>query len=487
MLKNQKDQIQFEQLKTLEDKFEYAKSMHLVAKFEEGLSYFRILKSEYEALKRYDKVLDCLGWICQNLANLGRVEELYKYLPEYKSICNDYGTELNNLKLYSYLAFTSASIGDEDSAIEYYLEVINLAKKLKDKKRYIFGLINLQTVYILTKDFPHAYDISLEVQATFEKDPDLKTTMSEAAYYLNLVTIKLEWNELDCIEHLLQSFEDIPKINHHQRELMYYHCLKGQYYNKLSRYYDAINELEKAYSFIKKTKEEPFLTIILENLIKAYENIGNYKEALHYSKKFNDKLMNQQKKRIKKETIKVIKEIDLESMKQLVYVDTLTSIPNRRSLDKFGGNLVDDASRMGLDIHCAIIDIDHFKFINDRFGHIIGDLAIQQLATIIKNTLPENTVFARFAGDEFVILFEQLTEAENYFQQLFSKITNFEFQTDEVCVKLTISMGVASLSDCNVKELKILLDLADQALYQSKQNGRNYLSFYSNNRSLMKV
>ncbi|MCH7321549.1 GGDEF domain-containing protein [Solibacillus sp. MA9] len=478
MLIQQQKKLEFNKFESLEEKFEYAKSMHLVAKFEEGLSYFRILKTEYEAIKRYDRVIDCLGWICQNLANLGRVEELYNYLPEYKSICKEHGTELNQLKLSTYLAFISTSIGDEKSAIEYYQEAIAIAKKLNDTKRYVISLINLQGVYLLIKDFEQANAIALEVKKQFVHEPSIKTTMSEAAYYLNLMTIQLEWQQLQTIEPLFHAFEAIANIEKYNREQMYYQCVKGRYYIQLQRYSDAITELENAYAFIVQTKEEPFLTIILENLVQAHEISGNYQEALYYAKKFNEKLLDQHKKHVTNETIKVIKEIDLDNMKQLVYIDGLTSIPNRRYLEKFGAKLIDEAAH---NVHCAIIDIDHFKKINDRFGHIVGDLAIQQLAQIIQGVLPENFLFARYAGDEFVFLAKQLgKDAETILQQLFASITDFEFQTDDIYVKLTISMGVASLADCEVKELKTLLDLADQALYQSKNTGRNLISFYVN-------
>ncbi|WP_332649895.1 tetratricopeptide repeat-containing diguanylate cyclase [Lysinibacillus sp. 54212] len=479
----QTETIEFDSLQTLDEKFEYAKSMHLIANFEEGLSYFRILKTEYEQVKQYDKVIDCLGWICQNLANMGRVEELYKYLPEYKAYCNEYGTEVNRLKLNTYLAFISASIGAEESAIEYYNEAIFLAKKLNDTKRYLLSLINLQAVYLIMKNFDHANEIAYEVKRIFDRDPRVKTTMSEAAYYLNLITIKLEWNKLDEIEELLHSFEKINEIEKHSREVMYYRCVKGRYFNSLGHYEKAIEELEKAYDYVKKTEEEPFLTIILENLIKSNENVGDYKYALQYANLLNEKLSNQQKKQLRSETIKVIKEIDLDSMKQLVYVDGLTSIPNRRYLEKHGSKLVDDANRKGSNVYCGIIDIDHFKNINDRFGHIIGDLAIQQLAHVVKKALPEKVVFARYAGDEFVFLIEQVEEAEAFFQGLFNQMTNFEFRTEELEVNLTLSMGVASLYDCRDKELKVLLDLADQALYQSKNTGRNLISFYNNQES----
>ncbi|MEO4052001.1 tetratricopeptide repeat-containing diguanylate cyclase [Solibacillus sp. CAU 1738] len=479
MLEQQTETKTFDDLATLDEKFEYAKSMHLVAKFDEGLSYFRILKNEYEAVKRYDKVIDCLGWIIQNLGNLGRGEEVYNYLPEYTSYCNVYGTELNQLQMNSYLAFMSTSIGDEKSAIKYNKIALMIANQLQDTKRYMLISLNLQAVYLLVLDLKRAYEISLEVKTLFEQDPSIMTTMSEAAYYLNYITILLEWQQLEEIESLLQRFKQIPNIDKHNRETMYYECVKGRYYNKLERFEEAVEALEKAYITLEETSEEPYLTIVLENLVKAYESMGNYKEALYYANILNARLINQEKKRVLKETIKVTKQLDFENMKQLVYIDGLTSIHNRRYFEEEGTKLVEEASRTSSNIYCAILDIDHFKKINDRFGHIIGDEAIRKLSQVIKDAQPTpGRIFARYGGDEFVFLFAEIERAEEFFQELFNQITNFEFQTDGISMSITISMGVASLNDCEILSLSKLLDCADQALYHSKTAGRNLISFY---------
>lgn len=478
MLEQQTTAKIFEELTTLDDKFEYAKSMHLVAKFEEGLSYFRILKSEYEAAARYDKVIDCIGWICQNLANLGRVEEVYNYLPEYKSYCNDYGTVLNNLKLNTYLGFISFSIGDEQSAIDYYKEAIAIGKQLQDTKRYTSILLNLQGVYLKLKDLKRAYEITLEVESAFKQHPDIKTTKSQASYYLNFATILLGCKHLDKIPYYLGEFKKIPEIDKHKRELMYYSSIEGRYFNELNKCEEAIEALEKAYFYFEETREEPYFTDVLEALVNAYEKMNNYKMALFYANKLNAKLIDQEKKDILRETIKVKKQLDFESMKQLVFIDGLTAIHNRRYFEKQGEKLIDRVNRTGENIYCAILDIDLFKQINDRFGHLVGDKAIAQLANTIKEALPKDQLFARYGGDEFVFLFTNIERVESFFQELFSSITNFEFKTDDIEMKITISMGVASLHDCDTKTLASLVDKADQALYHSKIAGRNLLSFY---------
>ncbi len=478
MLEQQTPTKIFDELPTLDEKFEYAKSMHLIANFEEGLSYFRILKSEYESIERYDKVIDCLGWICQNLANLGRVEEVYNYLPEYKSYCNDYGTILNNLKLNTYLGFISASIGEGNAAIEYYKEALSIAKQLQDTKRLITISLNLQAAYLLLKDLEQAYEIKLEIESIFKQHPTIKTTKSEATYYLNYATILLECKRLNQIPMILDKVKQIPQIDKHKRESMYIESIKGRYYNELNKYIEAIEVLNNSYDYLEATREEPYFTNILEALVKAYEKTNDYKMALHYANKLNAKLIDQEKKAILRETIKVTKQLDFENMQQLVYIDGLTTIHNRRYFEKEGIKLIEQANRTGENMHCAIIDIDLFKQINDRFGHLVGDQAISQLANTIKDTLPKGQLYARYGGDEFVFLFTNVERVEPFFQELFHRITNFEFKTAEIAMKITISMGVASLNDCQTKSLATLVDIADQALYHSKIAGRNLLSYY---------
>lgn len=127
----------------------------------------------------------------------------------------------------------------------------------------------------------------------------------------------------------------------------------------------------------------------------------------------------------------------------------------------------------------VLFDIDKFKRINDTYGHLAGDHVIQYLATKCQKSVEdETTIVARYGGDEFVVVFKELTplegleRAENLFTLLSSLVVDFE----KIHIPISISMGVAHTQVHDVHTFKKALQAADEALYASKQNGRGRLT-----------
>lgn len=147
--------------------------------------------------------------------------------------------------------------------------------------------------------------------------------------------------------------------------------------------------------------------------------------------------------------------------------DPLTGAFTRRAFYDRVTNL--HARRISL----IIADIDHFKSINDRFGHLVGDTALQQVAkTLMRNCRAEDVV-ARFGGEEFMILMPstELEDAKRAAERLAERLREAPLQVDERIVKITASFGVALVTD--LRNLDSSIDRADAALYRAKRDGRD--------------
>lgn len=174
-----------------------------------------------------------------------------------------------------------------------------------------------------------------------------------------------------------------------------------------------------------------------------------------------------------------------EEIQRLAFYDFLTGLPNRRLLlDRLNLALISCCSRKKMGA-IVFIDMDNFKNLNDVYGHEMGDLLLKQVAERLKLCVRERDTVSRFGGDEFVMLLENLSplklEAKHDIEQICKKIMtslNEDYQLDRLIYHSTPSIGV-TLFDGNKTDTNELLKQADDAMYKSKQSGRNTVNFYN--------
>lgn len=159
--------------------------------------------------------------------------------------------------------------------------------------------------------------------------------------------------------------------------------------------------------------------------------------------------------------------------------DPLTGVFNRRYLDRRLSEEVASARRYGLPLSVLLLDIDHFKQINDRHGHQAGDQVLVTLGEIAVGELRESDILARYGGEEFLVIAPHtpLLGATSVAERLRERIESHDFHlADEPGgirgIRVTASIGVASLGD-GVEDKERLIHAADENLYRAKQEGRN--------------
>jgi diguanylate cyclase (GGDEF)-like protein len=170
-----------------------------------------------------------------------------------------------------------------------------------------------------------------------------------------------------------------------------------------------------------------------------------------------------------------------ERLKQDGLTDPLTGAANRRLFERRLREETERCSRRGEPLACLLADIDHFKAINDRFGHAVGDEALRRIAAAIAGESRAMDLFARYGGEEFVLLLPDtgLEEAQAIAERLRIAVSTIEFDGLE---RLSISVGVACLTpECARPGAgDALLRKADLALYEAKAAGRNCVRYAAN-------
>ncbi len=166
-------------------------------------------------------------------------------------------------------------------------------------------------------------------------------------------------------------------------------------------------------------------------------------------------------------------EAKLQHLSELVREDQLTGSLNRRGLDDVFERETARSDRRGTPLCVALLDLDDFKRLNDTYGHIAGDAALKHLVKIVKDTLRQMDVIARFGGEEFLILLPETTveAASQTMTRLQRELTKHFFLHENEKVLITFSAGVA-LRAPN-EDQATLVKRADKAMYQAKQTGKN--------------
>jgi diguanylate cyclase (GGDEF)-like protein len=166
-------------------------------------------------------------------------------------------------------------------------------------------------------------------------------------------------------------------------------------------------------------------------------------------------------------------------LEQETITDPLLGIFNRRYLDRRLQEEVQRSQRYRLDLALLMVDIDHFKRVNDTWGHQIGDLVLQQLAQLMLNALRQTDIVTRFGGEEFVILLPHTCESDAY--RLAERLRHAVELTPLLMasgsgqhpeLRLTVSIGCTCLLP-DVDDAHSFLERCDQTMYQAKQEGRN--------------
>jgi diguanylate cyclase (GGDEF)-like protein len=159
---------------------------------------------------------------------------------------------------------------------------------------------------------------------------------------------------------------------------------------------------------------------------------------------------------------------------QLANLDSLTGLPNRRRTGDLAAAALVRAEESGQPLTAALIDLDHFKIINDRCGHAGGDRVLREFAQISREALRESDTFGRWGGEEFLLLMPNTTldVALSVVERLRARALTIKLPTHDADLRVSLSAGLAT-NESDVKSLDGLVARADAALYRAKHEGRN--------------
>lgn len=177
--------------------------------------------------------------------------------------------------------------------------------------------------------------------------------------------------------------------------------------------------------------------------------------------------------------IEVVAESSEHDLEQLAVTDALTDLPNRRFFDLAFKQEIAKSLRRNDELVLAILDIDHFKKVNDSYGHDVGDAVLRWVSHLLRQSTRAGNVIARIGGEEFALLFPGTTlhEAKEATERMRLAIEAMPYTHQDFQLDITISIGLAKVGAAG--EVGRAFKLADEALYAAKRMGRNRVVFES--------
>lgn len=366
-----------------------------------------------------------------------------------------------------------AEVGDERGVTFAHL---NLGVLARAAKRYADAIHHLEVALTYNDILVHpslealircAYLPSLEAMGYSQKVTQQEKLLQKLLKRINSpedrIEIMLTLTRNSSPEYVIEKFTDIVT----EIKLMGEHNFLPRIYHQLSQAHESLENHKKALEYLRlavsfdDAKNETARKMQVETL-EVLQRIKTWQKIAEREKEKSNKLQ------------KLIEELRTSHARiaQMVKTDSLTGLYNRHHLFERGDEQIRHANS-NTPLGVAMIDIDHFKKINDTYGHLCGDMVLQIIATIIREFCDYDDVPCRYGGEEFVLLrtgvnSQQLAQTS---QQLLERVRTYPWQQTAEGLSVTMSIGVAHATSEHTFEA--LLHDADQRMYVAKNTGRN--------------
>jgi len=240
-----------------------------------------------------------------------------------------------------------------------------------------------------------------------------------------------------------------------------------------------MNGVEVCQRVIEENPENPPYIVLLTSRSRSEDIVeGLSKGANDYLSKPFDTAELQVRLQVGKRMVEMQDKLNetLEELKELASHDSLTGLLNRRAIMDSLPKEIKRMERQEQVLCIGMCDIDHFKKINDTYGHLVGDEVLKEVTKRMTDALRDYDLLGRYGGEEFLVItpVDSITSGVLVYQRICNAVSVLPIKVNDVSIPVTISCGVTSyLMNSDAQNITNLLSRADEALYQAKDNGRN--------------
>lgn len=411
---------------------------------------------------RESEVLNDIGY---TLVILGYHEEALTYLLEGLEIIQA-GNDLDMIQnMEDSLCNAYLGLGDYDKALKHGLRAIQLGESLNDPNSEVKIRVSIVKVYLAMGEEEKAFKT---LQKGYELADKYNFPREKSMASKLLGEIHLNQGNLDQAKEYLDISLDLANQLDLPRNIYEIHKTLTEYHKKRGDFEQALNHFE-TYNELKETSQHDQAINLFRSQFLEMQIQEAKRDAEIYQQ--NIELL----------TKEIEKGLQLTAkLHKMAITDPLTGLNNRGHFFNLAETWMGIAQKNNYPLSIIMMDIDHFKQVNDNNGHRVGDQVLEELARRIQAGLRSQDISGRYGGEEFIALLPEtnVKDAKQIAKRLHNKITKMPYKTNKLDLEIKISLGIAALTDPKSMSLEELVDKADQALYEAKEKGRNQIKIF---------
>jgi diguanylate cyclase (GGDEF)-like protein len=472
--------------------------------------YFDQAQKKYEQALEIARKLDQPWLLCHTLCGLGGAyigQDLYglamEILIQSQNLARMVEDENLTGKILVNLGILYFYLNELEEASRYFKEGADTFERIQNSTRQGMALINLMHTTFAAGDYQQTLDYLAQIRALNQNEPfvEMHSYLVKGAYAAN------QGNHQEAQEYFERGLviAQAEEFQNGKIELLFE---KTRSLLALNQPQQALKCVQECYAFLDGSQNKLDLRVCHELFSMIYEQSGKYQESLFHYRKFHqmDSEINSEltanrlrsnEALYRAETAR--KESELFQMKNLqlereiverrkleealrtseelyrrqAQLDPLTGVTNRRFFYEIALSEIEKAHHYHLPLATILFDLDHFKNVNDTYGHLTGDMVLKICATRVTESVREMDVVCRYGGEEFIILLPGASPIQTraIAKRLFDSVSNSPCKVNDQLIDINISVGMANLQAGDT--LDDLIEHADQAMYVAKNAGRN--------------
>ncbi|MFJ6208533.1 GGDEF domain-containing protein [Lysinibacillus sp. NPDC092081] len=451
------------------------------------IEYIEISSAAIEsaiALGMYKKAILLLRYSCASYFQTGDLQVSISVLEQYRELTFQYGDDIDLIHHYILASIYWGTLGHLKKSKEFMIKGLEIAERIQhiDSIGKIYN--NLSDLENSLGNYQKAKNFALKslYYANFFEKKHENPYTGIIYSKINLAVAQIWLEEFDEADELLQELLAMiqkPPYSKVQLEVMNAYALLCE---KQGRIGEAIDLYQKSKHYALQNNDLSMLQTIYNSLVKLIEEQGNKIVLCSIQKEYINILLEIQRENYTHLLFEMEYNDQKKQLEKNSFIDPLTNIYNRRYFDENAVKMVEKASAENQQLALMMIDLDHFKEINDTNGHLFGDDTLTITATKLKDYFqPFESIVARFGGDEFIVL-SQLQKGESVqmmAENLYQTLNSMSVTINDETVHLEFSIGVSTNNQGQITAVEELIHNADTALYTSKRNGRNQITVFN--------